>query len=419
MQHAVKALLFAFAFAACATAPPGPSAPGDGPSPPQPVAPTPATEAGPPLVVQIVDVGQGDGIVIISPTGKSIIIDAGDRGRDKAMVEQLVADGITAIDLAIITHPHADHIGGMQKTLAQVPARTFLDPGFDYSSGIYARLLEHLEASGTKVLIARRGRKIDIGGGASLLILAPDEPLLRGTRSDANSNSVVLRLDYGATSMLFTGDSEAPTENRLLSDPDTLTADVLKVAHHGSEHSTQDDFLAAVRPTLAVISCGLDNKFGHPSPPTLEKLARAGVDVLRTDESGTITLTSDATRWSAAVAKGDPPRRRVEVGEAPRPPPAARRLPRDAATRDADPTTVSAVGYRLDINTATVEQLQAVEGVGPAKAAAIVAYRDEHGPFRSMHDVLATPGVGPKTLRGIAERFAVVAPPEAADEDVP
>lgn len=385
------------------------------------MAPTPASEAGPPLVVQIVDVGQGDGIVIVSPTGKSIIIDAGDRGRDKAMVEQLAEDGITTIDLAIMTHPHADHIGGMEKTLAQVPARTFLDPGFDYSSGIYARLLEHLEASGTKVVIARRGRKIDIGGGATLLILAPDEPLLGGTRSDANSNSVVLRLDYGATSMLFTGDSEAPTENRLLADPHTLAADVLKVAHHGSEHSTQDDFLAAVRPTLAVISCGLDNKFGHPSPPTLERLERAGIDVLRTDESGTITLTSDAVRWSAGVAKGDPPRLRIEAGDPlrPRPPPAARKTPRDTTPRDADPTSASAVGDRLDINTATVEQLQAVEGVGPAKAAAIVAYRDEHGPFRSMHDVLATPGIGPKTLRGIAERFAVVTPPEDAGEDVP
>jgi len=411
-------LLAAVAFvatAACGTAPPV-----DGPAPDRP-APTPPPEAGPPLTIQLVDVGQGDGMIIISPTGKSIIIDAGDRGRHVPMLAQLAEDGVSAIDLAIMTHPHADHIGGMEKTLEKVPAKIFLDPGYDHASGTYTSLLEHLERAGTKVVIARAGRTIDIGGGAALRVLGPDEPLLGGTRSDANSNSVILRLEYGTTSMLFTGDAEAPTENRLMADPSLLAADILKVAHHGSEHSTQDGFLAAVRPTLAVISCGLHNKYGHPAPDTLTKLEHAGIDVLRTDLNGTITLTSDGTRWSVQVAEGDTSQLKIATGEPMRPRPPPRRAPRDLAAdsrgddaadppsaHDTAPSVDASTDGKLDINTASAAELRAIDGIGPSKAAAIIAYRDEHGAFGSIHELTRVPGIGPKTAAAIAERFAVL-----------
>ncbi|MCB9731106.1 MAG: helix-hairpin-helix domain-containing protein [Deltaproteobacteria bacterium] len=359
------------------------------PEPPEPPAP-----AGPPLTVQVVDVGQGDGLIVLSPTGKSIMIDAGDRGKHAPMLRQLAEDGVTTLDLVVMSHPHADHIGGMQKVLEKVPTKAFVDPGFDYSSGIYADLLAHLEASGTKVLIARRGRRIDIGGGASLEVLWPVEPLLRGTRSDANSNSVVLKLVYGTTSMLFTGDSEAPTENGLLDDPESLHADVLKVAHHGSEHSTQDRFLAAVRPYIAVISCGEDNKFGHPALSTLEKLERSGVQVLRTDLSGTITLVSDGERWTTGVERGSVAAApQVEVV--------------DRGARRARAAAPAPAADKLDINVATAEDLRAVDGIGVAKAKAIIAYRDAHGPFGTMGELTRVDGIGAKTAAKIAEKFEV------------
>ena len=190
--------------------------------------------AGPPLLVRVVDVGQGDGLVVISPTGKAVMIDAGDRGAEREMLAELARAGVATLDLVVMTHPHADHIGGMQRVLETVPTRLFLDPGFDHGSGMYARLLEHLEASGAQLLVARAGRRIDLGGGAALEVLAPREPLLTGTRSDANANSIVLRLTYGDTAMLLTGDAEEPTERRLLEAPEQVAADVLKVAHHGS-----------------------------------------------------------------------------------------------------------------------------------------------------------------------------------------
>ncbi|TNF25664.1 MAG: MBL fold metallo-hydrolase [Deltaproteobacteria bacterium] len=428
---ALLAALALTGLAACGT-----TAPLSGPGPEGP-APTPPPEAGPPLTIRVVDVGQGDGMIILSPTGKAIVVDAGDRGRDAPMAAQLTEDGVTSVDLAVMTHPHADHIGGMQKTLERFPAKIFLDPGFDYGSGIYTRLLEHLEAAGTKIVIARRGRTIDIGGGAKLRILAPDEPLLGGTRSDANSNSVILRLEYGTTSMLLTGDAEAPTERRLLADPDTIAADILKVAHHGSEHSTLDAFLTAVHPSLAVISCGLHNKFGHPAPPTLDRLERAGIDVLRTDLNGTITLVSDGTRWSVQVAEGDTSALRIASGEPlrPRPPPGrSRPRPEDladdargdtasegspTATGGTAPPVDAGTEGKRDINTATAAELREVEGVGPAKATAIVVYREEHGPFQTIHELTRVQGIGAKTAARIAERFAVFpAPDEAPYEEM-
>jgi len=420
----ILARAFALAFVASAA-----SACGSAPTPvPTPIPPDVVPSEGV-LIVEVVDVGQGDGIIIRSPAGKSVLLDAGDRPGWRPILAQLEAHGITELDLAIISHPHADHIGGMQKVLEKVPTKLFLDPGFDYASGIYARLLELLEKTDTRIVIARAGRSIDIGGGATIEILLPREPMLTGTRSDANSNSVVFKLVYGTTTMLFTGDAEAPTERRLLEDPAALASDILKVAHHGSNHSTEDAFLAAVRPRIAVISCGVDNKFDHPGQSTLGRLERAGVQILRTDLLGTITLTSDGARWTVAVANkvARPPPLRTDKA-----PPAddgddpgdteykpvriepLRQVDRTDRTERVDPpdgagkvgAPPTPVGM-LDINSATVEQLRTVEGIGPAKAAAIIAYRGEHGPFVRIEDLENVPGIGAKTRQRLAEKFAV------------
>ena len=244
----------------------------------------------------------------MGPTGKTILVDGGDRGKHRPILEQLAADGIETLDLVVLSHPHADHLGGMQKVLESVPTRLFLDPGFDHPSRLYEALLEHLETTQTPVAVARRGRRIDIGGDAAIEILWPEPILMRGTRSDANSNSIVFRLVYGQTAMLFTGDAEEPTENRLLEEQaEALRADVLKVAHHGSGHSSTPGFLEAVSPTISVVSCGVDNRFDHPSPATIDRLGWRGRQIFRTDLHGTISLVSNGVTWSPETARGPPP----------------------------------------------------------------------------------------------------------------
>jgi hypothetical protein len=149
---------------------------------------------------------------------------------------------------------------------------------------------------------ASSGRRIELEPGVTLTLLAPAEPFFAGTRSDANANSIVARLVYGETSFLFTGDSEEETEKRLLATGAELRSTVLKVAHHGSKTSSHPPLLAAARPSFAVISCGVGNRYGHPHAEALARLR--GVRLLRTDRDGTVVLRTDgrSLRWSGWTA---------------------------------------------------------------------------------------------------------------------
>jgi len=263
------------------------------------------------LRIHFVDVGQGDGMVIRSPEGRIIIVDAGPRRGAQPMMSALKVEGAEAIDLAIMSHPHLDHLGGMEAIFREVPPRLFLDPGFDHPSQAYLSLLNQLEALEVPVRLARAGRTIDIGG-ASLHVLFPEDDFITGTRSDPNTNSIVLMLTHGDVRVLLTGDAEVPTEQALLASGADLTATVLKVAHHGSRHSTQPGFLARVSPQVAVISCGAGNSYGHPAPELLERLEAAGIEVRRTDTEGTVTLESDGRNltWTTDRDReraGEPP----------------------------------------------------------------------------------------------------------------
>ena len=242
------------------------------------------------LLVDILDVGQGDAALLRSADGKTILIDAG-TGRTDVLAE-LQGRGITQIDLAIGTHPHADHIGGMEDVLRALPVGVYMDNGVPHTSQLYMDLMASIEELGIPYMEAEAGQQIQFGEEASIEVLWPTKTKLRGTRSDLNANSVVLRLVHGDNCFLFVGDAEEETEVRLQV-RGLEACDVLKVAHHGSDHSSTDRFLGKLQPTIAVISVGEHNRYNHPGEETLRRLDRKGARVYRTDQHGAMRFVSD------------------------------------------------------------------------------------------------------------------------------
>jgi len=268
------------------------------------------------LNVYFFDVGQGDSALIVSPSGKTVLVDAGPPEHSEALTRRLsgLLDG--PLDLAILSHPHLDHLGGMKPVLSALGTQRFMDPAFPHPSAAYRKLLAWLRVAGVEI----RGvdsdteppLKIGLGEGASLEILWPrpsHSGFLRGTRSDANANSIVALLTYGQVRMLFTGDAERPTERALQKLENLpLSADVLKVAHHGSRHSTSQAFLDLVKPRLAVVSCASNNEYGHPARSLLRRLEKQGARIHRTDEQGDLRLVTDGTSLSVSAERPDPVR---------------------------------------------------------------------------------------------------------------
>ncbi len=369
----------------------------------------------------VLDVGQGDAIAIQTADGKNVLVDTGRPSSQPALEAGLRALGIDRLDALVLTHAHADHIGNAAFLIETLPIRVILDSGYPHTSQLYAHLLDVIEHHKVRYRLLRRGATVKVGRFLRLEVLAPSEPLFSGTRSDVNSNSVVLRAVVGSFAALLEADAEEPTEQRLVHGASKLPlrADVLKVAHHGSAYATTPALLARVHPAVAIISCGLHNRYGHPAPETVARLRRAGVEVLVTAHDGDVAVTTDGARYavrSHALGHGrgaGRPATRGAGGAAapgtlpPRPAPAATpqggaspprpapRAPPAAQAASAHPPR-SAGG--LDLNTATFDDLIALPRIGPVKARAILAYRKAHGGFRSVDELVEVRGIGPKTL---------------------
>lgn len=271
-----------------------------------------------PLRVTFLDVGQGDACVIEGPTGRVVVVDGGGRpGTDerdggdpgaRVVVPFLRHRGISAVDLLIPTHPDDDHVQGLIALVDRLRVRQALDGGYPGDSAPYARLRERLRRRGIPVVTARRGQRIDLGGGARIEVLHPPAYVLGGADASTNNHSVVLRVVYRRARLLLTGDAEAEAEADLLQSGVDLSADLLKVGHHGSRRSSGDAFLAAVAPSLAVISSGRDNIYNHPHPEVVERLSRRNIRIFRTDRDGAITVETDGTRLrvTPAIARAAP-----------------------------------------------------------------------------------------------------------------
>jgi competence protein ComEC len=253
------------------------------------------------LSVFFLDVGEGDSTLFVVE-GKTVLIDAGEIDRGDQVVSDLRRLGVRRIDLLVATHPHSDHIGGMQKVLAAFPVGQVLDTGLPHPSPLYEHFLQTVDEKKIPYRIAERGQTIEVDHTLRVFVLSPP-----GQRygDDLNTNSVVLRISYGMVDFLMTGDVGGEGENALLTSGYPLDAEILKVAHHGSSSSTFPEFLARVHPEMAIISLSEDNPYGYPHTETQNILHKNGVVIYRTDLNGTVVVRTDGMSYSVKTEKNN------------------------------------------------------------------------------------------------------------------
>lgn len=240
------------------------------------------------LQVHYLDVGQGDAILIQYLGQYQILIDGGPSG-GKLLNElgKIMSPTDKQIELVVLTHPDRDHLAGLIDVLDNYSVNLFLDNGQRADTDIYNELDEQLNDKKIKREMIIEGSRISIGKYLEIIAYNPDEIISGDERND---QSVVLRMDFGENSFLFTGDAEFGTENDMISDEEKIDVDWLKVGHHGSKSSTSEEFLAHTTPEYAIISAGKANRYGHPNEKVIELLERKDIKILRTDEQGTIVV---------------------------------------------------------------------------------------------------------------------------------
>ena len=320
------------------------------------------------IAVHFIDVGQGDA-VLIEAQEANILIDAGTRAAGDIVVEYLVRRGIRELDVVIGTHPHADHIGGLIDVFQEFKVHRIIDAGVPHTTVTFDDYLTEIEKqveAGHATYEIPEGQVLTMGA-LILTVLGPE-----GDLGSLNDNSVVCRVDFGDTSFLFTGDAEVAAEESLLRRGVNLKADLLKIGHHGSRTSTTQAFLDAVSPAYAVIMAGEDNRYGHPHEEVLARLVSAGVNIFRTDVHGTVVFVSDGKTLTPSEA------------------------PWQNAPQPTDPDQPPGA---ININTATVEQLQDIVHISEARAEEIIRLR----PFASLDELTRVSGIGPARLEDIKD----------------
>ena len=252
-------------------------------------APSPSpsqTVSGDGLTVHFIDVGQAD-CALLECGGQTMLIDGGNAEDSSLVVSYLQGQGVEYLDYVVCTHAHEDHVGGLSGPLNTCTVGQVFAPVTEYDSKVFSNFVKYTQQQGLGLTIPQADSTFALGQ-AQVTVLGP-----RREYEDTNNTSIVLRLDYGETSFLFTGDMESTAEQDLLDAGCDLDATVLKVGHHGSSTSSSYVFLREVMPTYAVISVGKDNSYGHPHEEVMSRLYDAQVTVYRTDEQGTVVAFSD------------------------------------------------------------------------------------------------------------------------------
>lgn len=273
------------------------------------------------LTISMLDIGQGDA-VLIQTGAKNILIDTGDdkyyedgkKGKENTqLLTELQKLKIDHIDTLVMTHAHADHIGKADKVIAQYGVKELVYNGIPSTSKYFINALKAAKANGTQQVKVKAGDVLDFGNGVSFEIVSPSQSLIdedtaaikAKKKVDVNNESVVGRLTFGNFAMLFTGDAEGPVEKDMAASyGKKLKCQVLKAGHHGSKTSSTAEFLKLVQPESVVMSLGVNNQYGHPHEALLNRLQKQGVkNIYRTDVNGTITIVSDGSSYSITTEK--------------------------------------------------------------------------------------------------------------------
>lgn len=253
--------------------------------------------------VVVLDVGQGDAIYIDAPQHIDVLIDG---GPDAAVVEKLSAHMPffdRTIELVIITHPHADHLAGLMAVAERYTIEKVIEADTGYDSSLVERWKTLKREKGIVTISPQAGQRLELGSEVALNILYPAAEDLAQQTDDANEFSVVAQLEVGQRSMLLTGDLPGITESKLLQRNLKLSADILKIAHHGSATSSREDFVKAVQPRAALLSVGQTNRYRHPSPRVIELFSKLHTPLFRTDEDGDIVIRFSADGTLTVSAK--------------------------------------------------------------------------------------------------------------------
>ena len=241
------------------------------------------------LVIHYIDVGQGD-CILVQVNNKNLLIDSGPASSKKAVTKYLKKFNISKLDYVIATHPHEDHIGNMKTVIDSFDIVNFYAPKVYDNSKTFENMIYSLKKKNVKITPIKRGTdSIDLGNNVNVSVFSP----INDSYDNLNNYSPVLKIEYGTTSFLFTGDAEKEVEQDILNHHDDLSADVLKIGHHGSSSSTSKNFLKAVAPYTAVISVGKNNVYNHTDKGTLNLLIENKISTYRTDLNKNIVLISD------------------------------------------------------------------------------------------------------------------------------
>ena len=249
------------------------------------------------FAVHFIDVGQADAALVMC-SGKTMLIDGGNAEDSNLIYAYLQKHSVTHLDYVVCTHAHEDHVGGLSGALTAATVGKVLCPVTSYDTEVFRNFVTKVEACGSRITVPAAGDQFHLGD-ATVTVLGPVKEY-----DDTNDTSIVLRIVYGETSFLFTGDMESLAEKDLIASGNTLKSTVLKVGHHGSDSSTSYQFLKAVAPKYGVISVGTGNSYGHPTEIVLSRLRDADVILYRTDLQGDIICTSNGTTVAFTTSKG-------------------------------------------------------------------------------------------------------------------
>lgn len=312
------------------------------------------------MTVHFIDVGQGDSTLLQGPKGEfNVLIDAGDNGR-KDVVPYLKSVGVTDLDLVIGTHPHSDHIGQMAEVIEAFDVKEVWLNGDEHTSATFERAIDAIINEGAEYHEPRAG-ETDQVGSLKIEVVHPYE-----VTGDYNNDSIGVRISYGETSILFTGDAETEAEKEILARGHDLQADIFQMGHHGSSTSN------AINPKLAIYSAGVDNSYGHPHETIVTRMKKLNIPVIGTDVNGDIKVLTNGLTYRVIAEKSG----QVVGG---------------------DSTSVSEPSSCININTATKEQLMMIKHIGSSRADQLISLR----PFSSLDEMTKISGISVTRLNEI------------------